>query len=173
MPVPTNVCDLILAHHNDGETIRAISQQLHLPKSTVYDVIKRNKTRGSTLLRYRGRCGRPRRLSEREERCLKRASVVNPLSTARQLRASVGGNVVTASLSTVKRALRRQGRFSCRPRICPSLNAKQRVTRLRWCQQYVHWSVDDLKKVGFPNYKIWAIYLCIVYCVCFTGCFYR
>lgn len=149
MPVPQNICNLIIDLHNKGLPVRAIGQRLNVPKSTVQNIIQRQITQGSTLTRYRGRCGRPRRLSKRDERALARASVTNPLATARQLQASIGGNVATVSLPTVKRALRRQGRISYRPRKSPSLNARQRLARLQWCRQYVNWTEEDWKKVSF------------------------
>ena len=148
MPVPQNICKLIVDFHNEGHTVRALGLRFDLPKSTVQNIVQRYHKHGSTLLRYHGRCGRPRKLSTRDERVLARASVSNPMSTARQLRVSVGGNVASVSLPTVKRALKRQGRLAYRPSKSPSLNAHQRFVRLQWCKQYGHWTEEEWKKVG-------------------------
>jgi transposase len=149
MVIPQNICALIIAQHEEGHTERRIAKNLQLPKSSVHNIISRHSKTGSTQPYYQGRCARPRRLSLRDEKALCRASVVNPLATASQIRASVGGSVATASLSTIKRALRRHGRLAFRPRKSPALTHAQKLTRLRWCKQFQHWTVEQWKRVSF------------------------
>jgi predicted ArsR family transcriptional regulator len=149
MVVPQNIRDLIIKHHNNGRSVRSIAQQLDIPKSTVNNILQHYMKTGSIQTNYIGRCGRPRRLSDREERTLSRASVINPVATARQLRATVGGRVASVSLSTIKRALTHQGRLAYRPRKSPSLNRAQQITRLRWCQQHSSWDIDKWMQVSF------------------------
>ena len=149
MPVSQELRDLIVKNYSKGRSVRKIAQLLILPKSTVHNIVRRYVQKGEMHTRYNGSCGRSRRLTERDEWCLSRASVANPLATARQLRASVGEQATIATLSTIKRALRRQRRIAYRPRKSPSLSRAQQIARLRWCQQYSAWSVEDWKKVSF------------------------
>ncbi|CAK9249730.1 unnamed protein product [Sphagnum jensenii] len=86
----------------------------------------------------------PKILFERDERALARVSVVNPKKTAQEIRTSVGSS---ASISIVKRALRRHGRLAFRLRKAPSLNAAQQRTRLKWCLQFQHWDEEKWKNM--------------------------
>lgn len=148
MDIPVEIRRLIITHHQDGKSIRAIAEIVHLNKSTVYDIVQLFKDTGDVLPRRAGRCGRHRILTGHDERALARASVTNPHLTAREIRAQVGGRTSTASISTVKLSLRRQGRHSYRPHKSPSLNAAQRRTRLKWCKKYQEWDEDKWKLVS-------------------------
>lgn len=119
---------------------------MNQPKSTVSNILRRCSQTGFTENKRIGRCGRHRKLCLRDERALSRASVVNPSATARQLQCSVGGQSACTSISTIKRALQRQGRVAYRPKKCPSLNRAQRMTRLRWCQQFSSWDMERWRK---------------------------
>jgi transposase len=147
MDTPRNLRELMVNLHNEGESWRRIATVLHQPKSTVSNILRRYKQTGSIENRRSGRCGRHRKLSLRDERALARGSVANPSSTARQLRSSVGGRAASVSLSTIKRALKRQGRVAQRPKKSPSLNRAQMSNRLRWCQQFSGWDAERWRKV--------------------------
>jgi transposase len=147
MDVPPQIRNLIVCHLQAGHSCRSIAQMVAVPKSTVIRLVKRFKTTGNVQATRQGNCGRPPLLSQRDERLLARTSVVKPTLNARELRASVGGRVSYASISTVQRALRRQGRFSYRPKKSPSLNAAQRLTRLKWCKKHMNWDEERWRKV--------------------------
>lgn len=148
MDVPTEIRNLIITYHQDGMSRRRIAELVHRPKSTVIDIVRHYNETGSIETLRSGRCGRPRLLSQRDERALARESVANPHLTAREIRSRVGGAAQNASISTVKRALRHQGRYSYRPRKSPSLNKAQRMTRLRWCKKYRVWDATKWRHVS-------------------------
>jgi transposase len=132
MDIPQNIRDKVVAHHAEGNSCRQIASMLQIPKSSVNNIVRRYSRCGFSNVIRIGRCGRPRKVSIRDERAIARQSVKNPLATARQIRGSVGGQVSTLSISTVNRALKRQGRKAYRPSKSPSLNYSQRMVRLQW-----------------------------------------
>jgi transposase len=146
MDVPPNIRSLIVSHHKDGHSGRKIAEMVHLARETVRNIIKRYRESGSFQTNRVGRCGRPRMLSLRDERTLARASIVNPKLTAREIRGTVGGTSVTASIRTVQRVLCRQDRKAIRPKKSPSLNLAQQKVRLRWCQTH-EWEENRWRKV--------------------------
>jgi transposase len=151
MDVPQDIRQLIIHHHENGYSCGQIANMLNQSRQTVIRLVKRYKDLGHVQSTRVGRCGRHRLLSNRDERHLARASTINPKLTAREIRASVGGNSIKASLSTVKRALRRQGKCAYRPRKSPSLSVQQQRVRLKWCRKYVSWSEEQWHKVKFDR----------------------
>ena len=115
MDIPENICNLVIEKMESGLTQRTIAAHLNIPQSTVSTVIQRFKRTGKATQDRVDKCGRNKLLSERDERAIRRESVKNPLSTAREIRDAVGGHVQQVSLSTVKRCLRREDRISYRP----------------------------------------------------------
>jgi len=110
MDTPPDIRNLIIQYHRDGYTCGQIANIVKRPRPTVIRLVKQYRDTGSTKVMRTGMCGRHLLLSEREERTLARASVINPKLTARELRSVVGGKVAQVSVSTVKRALKRQGK---------------------------------------------------------------
>ena len=148
MDVPPSVRELIVSHHLSGHSCRQIATMVHVSKSTVIRLVKRYKDTGSIEAIRIGNCGRHLLLSQRDERALARESVADPTRTAREIQSSVRGNTTWASISTIKRALRRQGRLAFRPRKSPSLNIAQRQVRLRWCQEHRNWTKEQWTRVS-------------------------
>jgi transposase len=142
---------LIITHHQGGVSCRRIAELLAKPKSTVIDIVQRFKRTGSIQPSRTGRCGRPRKLTDRDERALLRKSVSDPKLTAREIRSNVGSAVLGVSISTVKRCLRRRGRLSFRPVKSPSLNAAQRKVRLQWCKQFRDWDEEKWQQVSITS----------------------
>jgi transposase len=147
MDVPVNIRHLIVRHCLLGKSSREIAEILNICKSTVNNVLKRFKKTGNVMPTRAGKCGRHRLLSEGDERLLRRASVVDPTLTANELRTCVGGSVSRVSISTVRRTLVRRGRFSYRPRKCPTLTPAQMRVRLIWCRKNCHRTEQQWKKV--------------------------
>lgn len=138
---------LVLQKHREGMSLRSISSDLHMPKSTVHDIIRRNTTESHRI----GRCGRRRILSVADERLLARCSSRDPRMTARQLQNEAGNTFLNVSLSTIQRSLNRSGLLAYRPVAAPSLSSQQRQTRLVWARKYIHWSPQDWCNVVFSD----------------------
>jgi hypothetical protein len=110
MDVPDSIRDLIIEHHTEGRFVREIAFVVRKSKSTVGRIIKRYSESGEKYCERKGRCGHCCLLTCKEGRLLGRASKTNPEAIGKELQASVGGNVSSVSINTVKRALRRQER---------------------------------------------------------------
>jgi transposase len=150
MDTPVVVRRLIVLKYEEGYTQKCISQELHVPTSTVFDIIKRYRLTGDTAT-HRKRCRGHRVLSARDDRLLKRASDVNPQATARQLQAIVGGKAAQVSICTIKRSLHLSGRNAYRPMKAPSLSQSQMAVRLRWAMAHQFWTVEQWKSVIFSD----------------------
>ena len=148
MDVAQDIRNIMVHHHEAGHNCRQIASMVNCPKSTVNNILKRYSRMETTKAPRIGNCGRKKILNKRDERRLATFSTINPQATARQLRVLLGGNADTASLTTVKDALQRQGKHARRPLKSPSLNAGQKTTRLRWSQQYSGWDEEKWKKVS-------------------------
>lgn len=144
---PENIRQLIIDKFQSHISQSQISRDLNVPKSTVSDIVKKYKQTGQ-VTSSRGHCGgHNKRLSDRDDRAIAREAQINPQSTAREIQASVGGNVSQVSISTVKRSLRKSGKISYRPLKAPRLNKSQMTVRLQWARRHQNWTVDQWKQV--------------------------
>lgn len=150
MYTPVPLRRLIVSKYKEGWKQKRISMELHVPKSTVFDIIQRYRLTGE-MGTHRDRCRGHRILSARDDRLLKRASDANPLATARQLQATVGGRIAQVSISTVKRSLRVSGRVAYRPVKAPALTPSQMAVRLHWAQAHQFWTVRQWQRVIFSD----------------------
>jgi transposase len=163
MDTPTELRQLIIHHYESGvHTQQQIANIVQCPRSTVGDIIRHFNQQGTTNTLRKGKCGRKKSLNVRVERAICRTSKTNPQMTARQIKEEVGGCAANVSTDTIKRTLRRHGRHTYRPSACPALNARQKATRLRWCQDHRFWSTDQWRKVS----KTCTIYIikCVMHC---------
>lgn len=150
MDTSASVRQLIIHHHNQHISVRAISQMVNVPKSTVGRIIKNHSTTGSTQVRRHGRCGRKRLIGERTARLMARRSIINARLTARQIQHQTP-TAANVSLDTVKRSLRRSGLVCRRPVKAPMLTPARMVTRLRWANRYRNWNVENWRRVVFTD----------------------
>ena len=72
--MPEALWTLIIDHHKDKLSIRAISNIVNHPKSTVADIVKDYEETGEVTSEKKRRCGRQKKLSPRPERALVRQS---------------------------------------------------------------------------------------------------
>lgn len=151
MDISISVRQLLVEKFKSGLKQKDICQHLNLKKSAVSKLLKQYKTTGSVLPQRKGRCGKKQLLSEREISLLRRESIKNPQATAREIQAAVGGQLSSLSVRSIRRYLRRCGRFSYRPRYSQSLNRSQRSVRYRWAKEKAQWTTDDWKKVVFSD----------------------
>ena len=78
-------------------------------------------------------------------------SITRELSIAKI--AAIVSPFVKGGLSdrSVHRALRRRGYKPVKPTKKPGLIEANKITRLKWCLDYEHWTLDDWKKVIWSN----------------------
>lgn len=162
MDTPKSIRELIIKHFQEGSlNTTEIAKVVKRPRTTVSDVIRHFKDHNTVQTKRSGQCGRKRKLKVRDERAICRSSKVNPKLTARQIQQDVGGEASIVSIDTIKRTLRRHGRFTFRPLSSPSLNLKQKATRLRWCMEHRFWTKDQWRNVRI--YFFLLIYTCFYF----------
>lgn len=135
--------ELLRANSSEKEVAKALKISCGAVQS-----IKRKFIVNKTVLDLPGR-GRPRTLSQRQEKYLVLASKQCPKKVPRQLQTDCHVNNV--STSTVKRVLRRAkllGRIAVKK---PLLKRKQKVKRLAWCRSKIDWLTSDWSKVIFSD----------------------
>ena len=141
---------VIIALHNEGLPTREIAERGFAGKSAVAQIIKRFKM--EQTLHVKGRSGRPRITSSREDRILVRKCLINRRSSSKQLacelRQSTG---CVVSERTIRRRLLSAGLKSCRPAKKPFVNYTQRQRRLRWCHEFKNFTEEQWKKVIFSD----------------------
>lgn len=139
----------------EGKSIRAISQELGIANTTVWNVLKKHETTG--LLTTRHRTGRPRKTSAVDDRKIVRAVKKNPQTTVSSITNSLLLAGVNISQSTVRRRLREQKyRFhyiSCDPLV----DGKRRKDRLK-LERSTELHDKDLKEEQF---ELWQQTECV------------
>ena len=155
----------VLTLLQEGQTIDYIKEKTKYSKSTIYELLKWAKARGydpekdsRILLAYvedAPRIGRPKKLTEAIEQLIidtiSKNSTTRELSTAKI--AAIVSPLVKGGLSdrSVHRALRRRGYKPVKPTKKPGFTEANKITRLKWCLDHEHWTLDDWKKVIWSN----------------------
>ena len=106
MDISADICNLIIQKKDEGLTQRLIAEHLHIPQSNISSIIIRNRKTGHATPNRHGIASTSKILSPRTERRFYCEGMINPRSTARQMPSVVGGQSLTASLSTVNKSLR-------------------------------------------------------------------
>ena len=142
----------ILALHSEcGMPSRDIASKVKVSQMTVLRVIKRFEDTGSMSPKRKGKCGRKRKTSKREDAFLLRQSKFDPKKTSVDLRKDLAAVGVDISTSLVRYRLLEAGRKARRPAKKQLLTEKMRQKRLAWSRKYKDWSVEDWKKVTFSD----------------------
>jgi transposase len=149
--------ELVIGCHISKKSVRDNAALLKLPMSRAGDVIVKWYREGTTITKPRP--GRPRLMTERDRRALKKAVRETRQTTSetitREFRSATN---CPASSMTVRRELRGTGfhgrAAAHKPNISP-VNAKR---RLKWCKERRHWTVDNWKRVIWgveSRYTMW------------------
>ncbi|GFS47774.1 uncharacterized protein TNCV_3597881 [Trichonephila clavipes] len=125
------------------EISREIAGILLKPKSTVSYVIVKWKRRGSETAEKRS--GRPKILSERSRRTLKRVVKQNRKSSlveiSQEFQSSSG---ISLSNRTVRRELKNVGFHGRAAAQKPNITPQNAKHRLQWCRAHRHWTCGKL-----------------------------
>ncbi len=114
----------IISLHKKGEGYK-ISKALLISQNTVAKVVQTFKKDVTATISQR-RPGRPRKLTPRQERLMRRVEE-NRHSSSLQLSKEVESQTgVTISRDTIRRTLQRNGMHGCRPRKKPLLKPRQK-----------------------------------------------
>lgn len=130
-----DVRQLVIWNRATGKSGNEISELFNLPRSTVYDIIKRFET--EDRIESRKQDGRPEKLTELEKRFLRREIEKNPKLSAPKLATALlerTGKKVTAQ--TVRNMLRSMGFNSRTARLKPILSTVNQKKRLEFAREY-------------------------------------
>ena len=119
-----------------------IGAQLGRPCTTISDFIQRTRKRES--LENLPRPGRPRKLSDADNRLLVRNAEAETRVPFKELKNTTN---VDVSGQTIRRRLREAGIRKWRAVKRPLLNKEHVKKRLEWVRAHRHWTVDDWKHV--------------------------
>ena len=131
----------IIDKHKAGNSYNKISEQLHVPKSTIQSVIKKYKEFGSPA--NMPRAGRPRKISHRMPRKIVRMATINPQVTRRSMQKQLSD----VCLNTVSNTLHEAKLHGQRPRKTPLLNKNHLRERLKYANDHVYKSKEFWKSV--------------------------
>jgi transposase len=125
-----------------GLSERAISEKMGIPKSTVHSVISNHRRNGTVETQPRG--GRPRALTARDKRAVKRAV----LRDRRIHRASFLEELpIEVSVRTIRNSLYEMEFFSRIAVKKPFISKRHAADRLEFARKYEHWTSSDWAKV--------------------------
>ena len=138
------------ALYQSGLNMNKVSKQLKVSRTCVRNAIMKFENQGTFVDSKRS--GRPKKISERDERELKRlVQGNNRLSVAKITKDLNVGLVKPVSEETVRRYLKKLGHEYAVKIKKPFLSLKHRRARVEWCQQHLHWTIQDWRKVIFSD----------------------
>lgn len=139
-----------LAEHTEY-TQRNIASLVGVSQKSVSRIIKQNEETGSFTPKRKGRCGRKRKTTPRDDAVIIRNSKLDPRKSSFELQKDLQHAGVEVSAITVRRRLLEVGRKARKPLKKQLLTKKMRQKRLAWARKYKNWSVEDWKKVLFSD----------------------
>ena len=134
--------------HKEGKPQKVIAKEVGCSQSAVSKHINRR-------FRGRGKCGRKKCTSSRDDRHLERIVKKGGFRSVGEIHKEWTEAGVNASGATTRRRILDMG-FKCRiPLVKPFLNSKQRQKRLTWAKK--NWSVGEWSKVLFSDESKFSI----------------
>lgn len=140
-----------------GRSQRDTARTVGVSLSTVQRVLRRYEETGSNL--RRPGTGRTRYTTAREDRYLVNTMLRNRFLTGTELTNQfrrLGGS--NPSAWTVRRRLAESNLKPLRPANGPKLERGHRISRLRYAQSHVNWSIEDWSKVMFSDESKFMLY---------------
>ncbi|GFV37066.1 HTH_Tnp_Tc3_2 domain-containing protein [Trichonephila clavipes] len=130
--------------------MRHIAAKVLCSLSTVVRTLKRFSE--TNFIADRGRSGRPRKTSLREDRLLHRISLSNrKLNSSQNLKQWALTSNVSVCPRTVRGRLLKIGLRGCKARPKPLLTEFQRKRRLTWVREHSLWTIKNWEKVTFSD----------------------
>lgn len=147
----------ILGLRIGGSSLAKIAKTLNIPKSTVYDTIKRYEN--TENLKSAPRSGRPKSLKVEDQKILRDiASKENRGSLEEIQKRFVEVSGVEVSKNTIRTNLHELGIFSRIAAKKPLLRRQQRENRLKWCMDRRNWTVRQWKAIIWSDESRFKIF---------------
>lgn len=147
----------VIGCHLCNKSSREISSLLNIPQSTVSSIITKWKRLGTTATQPRS--GRPRKVTERGQRMLKRivqrGRRLSAQSIATELQTSCDLQI---SPSTVRRELHGMGFHGRAAAAKPHITKCNAKRRMQWCKARRHWPLEQWRRVLWSDesrFSIW------------------
>ena len=147
----------VIGCHLCNKSSRGISSLLNIPQSTVSSIITKWKRFGTTATQPRS--GRPRKVTERGQRMLKRivqrGRRLSAQSIATELQTSCDLQI---SPSTVRRELHGMGFHGRAAAAKPHITKCNAKRRMQWCKARRHWPLEQWRRVLWSDesrFSIW------------------
>ncbi|GFW50264.1 HTH_Tnp_Tc3_2 domain-containing protein [Trichonephila clavipes] len=148
--LPENKRYKIIHLKEEGYSMRQIAAKVPCGLSTVVRTSKRFSEKN--YIADRGRSGRPRKTSLREDRLLHRISLSNrKLNSSQILKQWTLTSNVSVLPRTVRGRLLEIGLRGCKARPKPLLTEFQRKRQLTWAREHSLWTIKDWEKIIFSD----------------------
>ena len=137
----------IVGLHKGGHSQRDIENILKIPRSTIQSILRKWFVNDST--KNLPRCGRPKKLSDRDLRSLKTTLKKNRWSSLATLTNQFNQNVDPRRVSpkTVSRRLHEMGYYSRIPKRKPLISNRNRKQRLVFYNTHKNWTLSQWKNI--------------------------
>ncbi|MCJ8740161.1 hypothetical protein PDJAM_G00055700 [Pangasius djambal] len=147
----------VIGCHLCNKSSREISSLLNIPQTTVSFIITKWKSLGTTATQPRS--GRPRKLTERGQRLLKRivqrGRRLSSQAIATELQTSCDLQI---SPSTVRRELHGMGFHDRAAASKPHITKCNAKRRMQWCKAHRHWTLEQWRRILWSDesrFSIW------------------
>ncbi|CAI9555618.1 unnamed protein product, partial [Staurois parvus] len=131
----TNICERLC-----NKSIHEISWLLNIPRSTVSSIVTKWKQLGTTATQPRS--GRPRKMTEWDQRMLKhtmrRSRQLSAESIVKDLQTSCGLQISTTTVHRELYGMGFHGQAAASKPYITKCNAKR---RMQWCKAHHHWTL--------------------------------
>lgn len=141
----------ILALHEEGYCISAISRALGYSKSTIHRWVKRMADEGH--VNSRRRPGRPRTTTEEQDKSILRISDEDPFRTSTEIRDILQ---LSVSKQTIRRRLNEKGRFGRKATVKEMLTEQHKAARLNFALAYIRKPDSFWEQVIFTDEKVFS-----------------
>lgn len=136
----------VLKWLDDGNTMTSAKRQFGVPHQTISFWNKKRTKYGTADSRRK--TGRPRKTTKRDDKMIVREANKNPRLTAVEIVRDFNENREDKiSVSTVKRRLYTGGLFGRRPSKKPLISKKNRMARLKFAKDHLHWDIKEWSKI--------------------------
>lgn len=148
---PKKRTKIVTLSEHTSMTQRDIAKECCVSLGAVNKILKKKRETGTIEVNRKGKCGRKRKTTARDEVFLIRESRLNPRKTSQELQQDLAHAGVVVHDSTVRKRLIEGGRKTIRPQKKQLLTAAMMKKRYDWAKLYKGWTVEDWRKVLFSD----------------------
>lgn len=148
---------MIVGAYRFGHSIREISAKFQISRSTVGDVVV--KWKRENVIERQPRPGKPKKLTDRDRRSLRRVVTSNRKSSlqkvSQEFRLASGSDVSDHTIRRELHALGFHGRAAAHK---PMITKQNACRRLQWCKAHRRWTVEQWKSILWSDesrYQLW------------------